>query len=519
MSTVLRRALVAAAALLTASVATAVPIEEPPQPELLVEGHVVFATIDAYQYEGNGTGGVVAGGAPAGSGGSATGASRVHDAGSGLPEPTPTLLYVQRYPGVLWFNDQFLVPPAVETEDGLGAGTNMTTRYGAAVAVLVRADAGFGVREPCGGAVMAVNAGDPDPRLALLRASASTPTLHADVPDPLDDRTGDVDGAIEIATYEGRGRSSSEHRIEVDPSRVHANVTSGEISGEPAILRDMPVYVESYLLTDPNDRRWVVDKYLMTYTYELWGEEYSYTYPVWVVNILGAPVFVPDELAAATSDCDDLADHDDLDGGALCSQPVDTPSIADAPCMGYAEPSRAGFCYAGPAYDPDTGCEGVPARRYSALLYIPWEDLFVAADAADHCHFAPELGTPRGCVPAMSPAGTGCQSGSEWSCPGEIPWVSSGMDDLEGDSHPQHPFAPPHTAVMPCPVDAANPVNHGGSTVGVKGACDHHHATAAIDLYYSGSARPLPPPARDFVLVDLDGSADPFFDHFASYEG
>lgn len=107
-----------AAALLLGGVGAAGTILVPSIPEQLVEGHTVWATIEI---AANGT--------------------QVVDFAAAvavLVQDRYDEYYDARFPGVLWFNDQYLVGPDQPSRDDLG-----DPRY------------------PCTGAVIAVNAGDP----------------------------------------------------------------------------------------------------------------------------------------------------------------------------------------------------------------------------------------------------------------------------------------------------------------------------------------------------------------------
>jgi hypothetical protein len=489
---------VIAALLVVPSFGVADPIREAPRPEELVEGHTVFLTIDAYQFDpgSNDT-------APA-------------LAGPTAPSLTPEAQGVfqqrwERYAGVLWFNDQYLSNADLRSTSGFGAGETMRSEYAAALAVLVRADDGRGIREPCGGAVLAVNAGDPDPRMLMASIDGSDPV------------TGD----------------SSERAV------------IGVKTGEPDAFTDGPIlapfeYMESYRLTDPNGHAWIIDKYLATVRIGLSeGIVTSYAYPVWVANILGTPSFVPDADPPTSDDsCVPFKDLTDgleepavsstcalsLSGGNLLGTHSDSdvaldlvggsPAWTDDPCMGSMQPSRAGFCYNGRAggdidLDGDIDAndcvlsDEYAPRCYHALFYFSWEDLTISGSPRDHSDPFATLDT------------NGCQSGTEWPCPGEEPWSAIGEgESFEGNSHSSHPSAPVHEERSWCPpVGGINPTNHGGSLGGRRGGCDYTHATALVDVYFSGSGRPAEPVERAFVIEDAEGSSAPYADFHTAYQG
>lgn len=478
----LRRAPIAVLALLILpGLGTADPIRAPPPTQALVEGHTVFATIDAHQAI------------------DPFSSSSVVAARASAPDPTlataEVALRIRRDAGVLWFNDQYLVEPSTTFTEKLGPNHTVESRFGASLAVLVRADDGRGIREPCGGAVMVVNVGDPDPRGYAMAA---------------------VDGEDAVA-----GGSADKAWVGVDSrgpeaySDGIASATFGSVLGDSGIFAYD--YVESYRIADPNDRVWVVDKYQAMARIGLaGGTSVPYTFPVWVVNMHGNEVFVPDveEIARAPGrDCSGVARVDASTTPAdLCGS--DLPGIlpsrgVDAPCMQYQEPSYNGYCYAGPMVgdadlDGNPDCE-TPARRYHALVHLRWEDLRYPSASVDHS------------MPQSDFATSGCESGTEWPCPGEHAWTGDrGDDDAEGNSHAFHPNGPPHAEGQPCPLAAENPTNHGGSARPYA-VCDYLHATARVDIYYSGAARPAPPAVRNYAIFDTIGSGASFHDFHAAY--
>lgn len=330
-----RRVLVALALVGATGFALAQPIDEPPRPESLVEGHTVFATLDALQY------------------GADTAAAPVR-VSVGAPETDAEVARttVERFPGILWFNDQYLVSPELSIETGgLGIGYTVEARYGAALAVLVRADDGRGVRSPCGGAILVVNAGDPDPR-----ASAATP-------------------AEDLLAY---------------------------------------TYLGSSLVTDPNDHTWVVDKYerdgLLVWAVNMNGAP-AFT-PDVLPGVRALGERVGDHCAPANELASDLVEP--VGAQPLCgagpSPSLQAPPFRDDPCMDYAEPSTGGYCYGGPFYDFATGCMEAPTRLYNALLVFDWEELRVAGAPRDHSDlFSTDT---NGC---SDPSEYYCPTGAPWS--------------------------------------------------------------------------------------------------------
>lgn len=536
------RLLAVAAALLmlipALGVATAIVL--PPVPEQLIEGHTVFTVIEMRSR-------------------TQTNETRFAAAVAVLVREYEEVKRTQRFPGVLWFNDQYLVDPLQRTVDFEA------------------------FRYPCGGAVLAVNAGDPDPRMVIARIN-STERFAVDAPDPVDDVTGDpfvtlpgsqITRGDDNETYADppfHQPAPGTYEYENDHAWIDANVTnvtvnasdpadptfeggrfhSDTVTGVAARRRGSvgAEYEESYQITDPNDHSWVIDKYQF-YSRDAFSlaslasvppnvtRSEVYRYPVWVVNMLGSPVFVPDTGYAKRFDgefvgANCLPYKDLLDetlaplSAATCGRtsiPDTAPPYTDDPCMGYQEPSRNGFCYGG--QNATDGCDrgSRPLRLYNALLYFKLEDLYVWNATRDHSDPFTS-GDTNGCseeIPYRGPPG-GPGAANDWPCP-------DGDDAREGNSHPFHPTTPPHAHPAKCgsAFFGPNTANHGGSTyitpndaaVGgwyqVTAPCDFQHATRSIDIYFSGAGRPFPPPTRSNDVSENDGSAAPFHDHHRAY--
>lgn len=584
------RMLAVAAVLVMAvpALGAATPIVVPPVPEQLVEGHTVFTVIEIVAADREDTLEV-----------------RFAAAVAVLVREyqVDQARAAQRFPGVLWFNDQYLTNPYNQI-DANGAES---------------------FRYPCGGSVMAVNSGDPDPRVVIANLTVRSTTVEGDLPDGVDDQTGDLSttapgttanfgddteayGAQWDKPTPGVYTYNNDYAwigADVGPSTVNAsnpsaagpfNLWSDTVVGTTASslgASGFPWdYRESYLITDPNDHSWVIDLYDFYTRYGVAGDLSAplgatrsnstvYTFPVWVVNMLGSPVFIPDLnnnclpfsdlINSVTSPVNDATCGVALPvggGGEGADDGTDIPDVnappyVDDPCMGYQEPSRNGFCYGGQnatltggacphgtpgndAYGSKAGAPNAPLRRYNALLYFHLDDLRVAGAARDHCGFDATIdpdgdatnGVQGGCNPANTADTNGCseeqytwgpnppQAAYDWPCP-------QANDDMEGNSHPFHPISPPHEEAEPCPPQftGSNPSNHGGSTYvtpttptsdgwyQVYAPCDYLHATRNIDIYFSGAGRPFPPPVRDFDVLDLEGSSAPFQDYHASYPG
>src|SRR5581483_799910 len=409
-------------------------------------------------------------------------------------------------PGVLWFNDQYLVNPS-----SLSIGSN-SYRY------------------PCGGAVMAVNQGDPDPRMLLVDAGDRTlPTAT---------RQGGSDH--DLVTGVGYGDNRSLVGVNTANPDVYTDTGPSVIQGGAG-----SDYVESYTITDPNDHTWQIDKY-QAYTHDGLTSgtgQTIYNYPVWVVNIMGGRVFIPDD---GTTSCQPYVDQvlsqvygtapvppadqvypEEQSRSLYCStptlqghgSPLDMPARDQPgePCKtNYVEPAgnspsgagvpgdntSGGYCYDGNVHTAGTNCTDTnlyPVRIYNALLYFHFEDLHTTGVIT---HDASNTDT------------NGCQAGTEWACP-------NGDDNAEGNSHPFNPYGDssvspgsgPNTA-QACPpaAEGSNPVNHGGSAG--SNLCNHSHAVAQIDLYFSPAGRPMPPlnphPGDATRDSDTQGSSAPF---------
>lgn len=454
-------AVAAVLALAVPALGAAAPIVVPPVPEQLVEGHTVFTVIEA-RIETNVT------------------EERFAAAVAVLVREYQAERAQARFPGVLWFNDQYLVNPE-QNRDAVEA-----------------------FRYPCGGAVLAVNAGDPDPRMvvAKLKDGGQEAAIGQDT------NNGTWYGGANPNWYGKDDPSYNEYAwVGADTSGdVYSDTTLGSAT-HPVELAGTGVgadYRESYLITDPNDHAWIIDVYDFYHRTGTGGAATQvYSSTVWAVNTMGSPVFIPDDGASNCLPFYDLTD--DVFAAqkqALCGVGpigVDQPA-KDDPCMGYKEPSDNGYCYGGQSQAAEpVGCDrdAKPLRKYNALLYFKLEDLTNAGATRDH-----------------SPASTdtnGCQTGTEWTCPG-------GDDNQEGNSHPFHPDAPAHTEAEPCPVgfDPQNPTNHGGSDT-VYADCTYGHATRNIDVYFSGAGRPFAPAVRTFDVLDLEGSQEAFHDHHSAY--
>lgn len=491
-------AVAAVLALTIPALGAAAPIVAPPVPEQLVEGHTVFTVIEVRV---NNT----------------TLAANFAAAVAVLVREYDRDAQAVRFPGVLWFNDQYLVNPT--------SGNARAQDY----------------RYPCGGAVMAVNAGDADPRVIIANSFQSDETR--DLVTSYNPITGTgVDYGDntnpDYSAYPGPDGTPGDDTD--DPTYAWANVTlDGPV---PTANSDTVVtslapdffgtgvmdYEESYLITDPNDHIWIIDKYLQYTRVGTAGVAQVYADPVWVVNILGSPVFIPDDGIASCGPYNDLASQ------LYAYSPVRDPALAtaagqaddaagtawdptigsrfpyrDNPPAGYEEPSDSTtpYCYNGNPDGTPVPCAQdwnnptQPVRLYNALLYFYLEDLDQPGAEIDHAG-------------ADADDTNGCQVGSEWTCPG-------GDDNNEGNSHPFHPSGGantqsqaglPHTDEQVCPPEFQNGAtvsNHGGSGVNYP-YCGYDHATRNIDLYFSPAGRPFVPLVRDFVEMDLEGQEAAF---------
>ncbi|HVM44519.1 MAG TPA: hypothetical protein VM582_01190, partial [Candidatus Thermoplasmatota archaeon] len=393
------------ALLVLATVGASAPIVVPPASETLLEGHTVFGVIDIVSR-------------------TETREARFAAAVAILVREVNKIERAERFPGVAWFNDQYLVNPTSSYEDQAARGPFD----------LRRPLGPYSFRYPCGGAVMAVNAGDPDPRVALARADAKNLPL----PPPL---------STDVALFAPEGADTYDEDYawldaEVDAAGPSVDLHSDTVVGA-SLLRRFD-YNESYLITDPNDHTWIIDKYDF-YTRD--GVSAGArallpsAVPLWVVNMYGSAVFLPDD---GTSSCVPLADVSSAAafGFSGCANPNDSryadgmpldcaqsrahestcgtgvpngydsgggepgflggEPYADSPCAGYREPSRNGYCYGGQAPDPaGGGCadrDASPMRTYNALLYFRLSDLRIAGDPRDHTD------------PVTSTDTNGCQS-------------------------------------------------------------------------------------------------------------
>ena len=499
-----------------------------PAREQLVEGHTVFTVIEVNRTT------------------EVDGDTRFAAAVAVLVRERVSEPLALRFPGVLWFNDQYLVAPSTAPAD-------------------VR------IRYPCGGAVMAVNRGDPDPRMAFVNVHAQAGPAEAGGPSAYPaavDAYADADGGqANVSTTTGYADDTDLQTPQRTPS-PHPSVPSEPLPN----WRFRASYVESYQIVDPNDHTWVVDLYRAYYratlaTDRLAVDDRVYEYPVWVVNVLGSTTFVPDDGSVDCAPFHDaiqalhgtvapLTDQDDVDptpipypadptpppeaprqvpgtpypdsarlsdgrcdgrDGRLRNDtarhiPAGYPHVKDDPCGGYASPGANGDCYGGQA-SAGGGCgtAAKPLRLYNALLYFKFEHLRAAGTVRNHSSGSSDT--------------NGCQVGTEWSCPEGLD-----PDHMEGNSHPFHPT--PHAAHQeagaPChpTTDGTNQpnagTNHGGSAsatwdpdAGTYGPapCEALHATRDVDVYYSPTGRPVAPLERIFRENDQAGSDAPFHHH------
>ena len=429
-----------AALLVLPAVGAAATIAVPPVPEQLVEGHTVFTVIEVRN---------------------ATNITQeeFHAAVAVLVREIEQRVNANRFPGVLWFNDQYLVNP-----------TSSLSR-------VVEA------RYPCTGAVLGVDVTAADPR-----PNAGT----------------------------------------VNPLHV-------DLGGN---------YVESYHITDPNDRVWDVDKWLITgdfvWTVAMKNNQAGYNVPddgesncapysdmgcdVPGVNDIMYEAFLGD----GESDTRDntVKQGSDTDAGGFCKYRYKDPAT-----NGYGYP--CGQDDDGIA-DPPNGHYNCPNLQYNALLYFRIQDLASAGDAKDH-----EPGTAdstddvSGCHPSYGWYGEGGEypgggySGPGGSAPPRVWPCPDGDDDREGNSHPYNPE-------LPWPLMSyAGRYNHGGSggdcdgdgvvdqpTEDIDGVTRRNdytgdylcHATRNINLYFHHWQAPT---LRDYYLIDVVGSAAPYHCHDA----
>lgn len=387
----------AAALLLGPALGAAAVVVAPGAPEQLVEGHVVFSVVQVARDV-------------------STQEERFATAVAVLVREMSHQDTGTRFPGVLWFNDQFLMEPS------------KSVRYRESH------------RYPCTGAVIAVPAGGPDPR-------------------SLD---------FSLATY-----------------------------------------VESYHLTDPNDRAWDVDKWSFPDTL------------AWTVALLnrGSDSATPDD---GRANCTAYTD-------GPCAGPYVMPyigneeSVDDPEDDGVDDGRTRNLCWGGGAGSADNGyrypCggDGDPACksiRHNAVLYFLFEDLADAPSGANKNHTAGSADRVQdvsGCQPTYA---TYSYSGAEyWPCP-------SGDDDREGNSHGYHPETEWPRLV------AAGRGNHGGSADcdgdGFADAPDgaalpyggdyECHATRDVLIHYGVAPVPL---ARTYRLMDTEGATAPYHCHDA----
>lgn len=361
----------------------------PPVTEQLVEGHTVFTVVESVRR-------------------SSTSGETFAAAVAVLVRDVELKATGSRFPGVLWFNDQYLTTPS-----------SSSTRSAA-------------IRYPCTGAILGVDAGAPDPRGTNFSAAT---------------------------------------------------------------------YVESYRITDPNERAWDVD---------LWDTG---------ANLLWTVAIMNNQAGYATPDNGTC--NGSTASGNGCSGTIYMPFAGENESLDpiVDDGQRRQRCYgSGGGAATDNGyrypCGGVDrpscsAIRYNALLFFFLEDLHVPASPKNHTEGSADwMADVSGCHDTNIPSSYA--RAQNWPCP-------ASDDDREGNSHPYHP-----TRAYPQTLYDGR-YNHGGSA-----DCDGDgfvdgppngrtyrgdyecHATRRIEIYY-GTARP--PITRRYAVLDSEGNTAPFHCH------
>jgi hypothetical protein len=274
-------------------------------------------------------------------------------------------------------------------------------------------------------------------------------------------------------------------------------VNAGDPDPRPAFAEGVPttaVYVESYLITDPNDHTWNVDKWSYT---DLLGASFL----IWTVPILGsdAGYNTPDDGVQNCNPFGDSVLYNANDPraadptiprtGTTCGNGVPIPWKRDLP----VQPNTCNTYTTGRT---DTH----PRILYNALLYFFLDDLTIAGADKNH-RDQPAPGSAD-----YQRDGSGCQAGTEWACPND-PITGLENDNSEGNSHPYNPFE----GLPVCP-HCTGSGNHGGSgaAIGVDPSTQFLHATRNIDLYFWIGELPA---VRNLRVVDTEGSLAPFHCH------
>lgn len=403
-----------------------------PVSEQLVEGHSVFSVIEVTSGTTNET-------------------ERFGAAVAVLIRELHTERTTMRFPGVLWFNDQYLVAPEASNE------ANTVVRY------------------PCG-AVIVVNQGDPVPY-----------------------------------------NSTNGYPI------VPANAT----------------YNESYYITDPNERSWIIDKWT-------WQDRPLWSVPTGTGTGSGNPrdTHPPD----STIQCGSVTNS----GNSGCFFPFvgDTPQEGpifeedetyndsstqldsydpNDPHEGRMRVDRntpvcAGGTYGSAASRGDQSptpynfpCGTTAARctslRYNAVLFFFLDDLDIPGANKNHTKGSTDYNSD---VSACAE-----YSGTAWPCP-------DGDDNREGNSHPYTPMRaldpdrPDSTAGGDYPFYVAEGRgNHGGSCdvaagdvqgTNAEDGDSNCHGTRNVDIYFGYREAPTPTP-RNFVVNDFEGGTAPYHCH------
>ena len=361
-------------------------------------------------------------------------------------------------PGVLWFNDQFLVGDDLDVlEADVDANVDICTKK--ASIALSPANTW---RYPCGGWVWATQAGNPDPRLTpflwnyeesyyitdpndhtwIVDKYAPLPVGFTWGPLPADPLNLQDDDAPYSIDHMREPHDPTNNR---DEGVLPTSATPGSrVPWDPLTGPDDDPYRGYYDGDDPydGDFRFVFG----SYTTGAAIQYYLGFYNLWVVPVLYGTTGTTDPGATSGSSCaayDDTAPRDPQ-YHAAASPPFAAPQV-----------------------------------KYNAVLFFFYEDL-VPKGLKQHGKqdlLYNATGGQAGNAPAADDADVSyCEVGTEWDC-------APHDDDQEGNSHPYNDESP----------------NSGPG---------HMHPTAQVDLYYH-NAPPPPVPKRIYAIHDPVGSAQP----------
>ncbi|HVL47501.1 MAG TPA: hypothetical protein VM889_02995 [Candidatus Thermoplasmatota archaeon] len=326
--------------------------------------------------------------------------------------------------GKLWFNDQYLIRP-----DQAVSGLNYQL-----------SDCGFRTdgsyacsRYPCGGAVIATESGNPNPITSVTTKKNFGRTLEettTGIPMIEDEYNINYVESYFITDPNDHSFYVDKYIVRLDLGDVSSSEDWDDVFDTNNDGEDTTTAV-----TDAEESPYHTD---LTVAGETIHTGLVMDYPIWVVNILGAASFTAD------------------DGVTSCQAFIDNPPQGYFQPTNPLVNGGASYCYDGNTVGPD-GCiydgyarnttYNVPSpedglvyhnyRRYNAEIVLYMKDLkVVQAAGKEHGVAGADASDTNGCESGAYTRyedGSSSYKGTEWTCP-------NGDDDAEGNSHPFNPL-------------------------------------------------------------------------------